>query len=347
MRNFKNLFFILLVSILISCQEKKIKPSTSVQTENMGYESYDHINQIVKDSIEINDIKDLSLIDTSGSKNKVDNSILNDTRKKSSPSNTSTTPSEDLDISKNSTTRHNNAKLEEKKPALAEPTIENPNNKPSMMPAPDHQIWNTLLKKHVSSTGVVNYKGFKLDRSLLENYLKSLVGPFEMKSWSTYEKMAYWINTYNAYTVKLVVDIYPLKSIKDLHNGKPWSQSLVYANDTYYTLDDVQKKILMPQFGDPRIHFAINCAAKSCPPLANQAYTKGNVNNLLESQTQSFINSSFNNIDAKKATLSNIFDWYASDFDDVISFINKYSVKKIDGKTKINYNDYDWSLNGQ
>lgn len=212
---------------------------------------------------------------------------------------------------------------------------------------PDHSLWTQLLKKYVSDKGHVNYKGMKSDEILLESYLKTLEGPFDMKKWSTYEKLAFWINVYNAYTVHLVLENYPIKSITQIYDGKPWSQSFVLANDTYYSLDDIQKKIIMKQFGDPRIHFAINCAAKSCPPLANKAFTKDNIESMLEMRTKVFINNSdFNVINSKNSSLSKIFDWYASDFDDVIDFVNKYSSIPLTPKVKITYTEYDWALNG-
>jgi hypothetical protein len=145
----------------------------------------------------------------------------------------------------------------------------------------------------------------------------------------------------------LVLENYPITSIRDIYDGKPWSQPVIYANATYYSLDDIQKKIIMRQFGDPRIHFAINCAARSCPPLLNKAYTKNNLESLLETRTKSFINGDFNKIKTRQATLSLIFQWYEEDFGDVYEFINKYSLVAVNDKTKISFSDYDWSLNGK
>lgn len=217
----------------------------------------------------------------------------------------------------------------------------------SFVNRPDHEIFSRFLKKYVSDEGWVNYSGMTNDKTLLTSYIKSLEGPFEMKTWSTEEKLAFWLNVYNAYTINLIIENYPVKSIRDLYGGKPWSQPVIYANATYYSLDDIQKKIIMKQFGDPRIHFAINCAAKSCPPLLNRAFTKDNLESLLESRTKSFINGSPNRILKRQAVLSPIFQWYEEDFGDMYEFINKYSSVPVNDKTKITFSEYDWTLNGR
>ncbi len=283
---------------------------------------------------------------------KVINTNIQKEQSKLSPSQSVLKNSHELHVQKSdnieNVDKQTHIELKNEKPVLPEPLpIKDDTKKVVLLEKPNHNIWDKLLKKYVSSNGSVDYKSMLQDKMLLNDYISSLAGPFDMKSWSPNEKLAFWINTYNAFTIKLIVDNYPVRSIRDLFGGQPWSQSLVFANNTHYTLDEVQKKIIMRQFGDPRIHFAINCAAKSCPPLANKAYTKDNVNTLLETQTKSFINSNYNNIDNKKATLSKIFEWYASDFEDIIYFVNKYSTNKVNDKTKINFSEYDWSLNGQ
>ncbi|WP_235295897.1 DUF547 domain-containing protein [Portibacter marinus] len=211
---------------------------------------------------------------------------------------------------------------------------------------PDHQLFDQLLSKHVSATGVVNYKGFQADEAKLDQYLDDLSSHPVQGSWSRNEQLAYWINAYNAFTVKLILDHYPVQSIRDISNGEPWDKKWIELGGQTYSLNQIENEIIRPQFNEPRIHFAVNCAAQSCPPLANKAFTADNMNSLLEKQTKSFINNDkYNKIQKKKIEVSKIFDWYGKDFDDKIAFLNKYSDTKIDADAAISYTEYDWSLN--
>lgn len=211
---------------------------------------------------------------------------------------------------------------------------------------PSHEAWDALLKKHVSATGKVNYKGFKADKSKLEDYLKTLSSNAPEESWSKAEEMAFWINAYNAFTIKLIVDNYPLSSINKLHGGKPWDQKWIKIGGKTYSLNNIENDILRPKFKDARIHFAVNCAAKSCPPLLNAAWTASNLNSNLDAQAKKFINNSaFNKLSEKKVEVSKIFDWYKEDFGDLPAFLNKYASTKVGAKAKVVFLEYDWSLN--
>lgn len=211
---------------------------------------------------------------------------------------------------------------------------------------PSHETWDALLKKHVSATGQVNYKGIKAEKSKLEDYLKTLSTNAPEESWSKAEQMAFWINAYNAFTIKLIVDNYPTSSITKLHAGKPWDQKWIKIGSKTYTLNNIENDILRPQFKDARIHFAVNCAAKSCPPLLNAAWTAANLNANLDAQAKKFINNpAFNKLSEKKAEVSKIFEWYAADFGKLIDFLNKYATTKVSAKAKVSYLEYDWGLN--
>ena len=219
---------------------------------------------------------------------------------------------------------------------------------PTALPAnpPSHEAWDALLKKYVSATGKVNYKGIKADKTKLEDYLKTLSSDAPEASWSKPEQMAYWINAYNAFTVKLIVDNYPLPSINKLHGGKPWDHKWIKIGGKTYSLNNIENDILRPQFKDARIHFAVNCAAKSCPPLLNTAWTASNLNANLDAQAKKFINNTaFNKLSTKKVEVSKIFEWYAEDFGKIIDFINKYAATKVSAKAKVSYVEYDWGLN--
>jgi Protein of unknown function, DUF547 len=148
-------------------------------------------------------------------------------------------------------------------------TVEKPKSKPVKMLGFDHSVWDNLLKKHVSATGKVNYKGFKTDLELLDAYMRSLNENAPTENASKEERLAYWINAYNAVTVRLIVGNYPLTSITKLDGGKPWDVKRYSNGSKKISLNDIENNILRPM-GDARIHFALNCAAKSCPPLLNE-----------------------------------------------------------------------------
>lgn len=208
-----------------------------------------------------------------------------------------------------------------------------------------HSKFNTLLKKNVSYTGKVNYNGFKGNASF-EEYLKEVSANKPQANWSRNRKLAYWINAYNAFTIKLIIDNYPLKSIMDLHGGKPWDHKFIKIGSNTYSLNHIEHKIIRPVFKEPRIHFACVCAAKSCPKLANIAYTSSNLNSLLNTQTKYFINNkSKNEIADKTLKVSQLFNWYASDFGDVNAYIAKYSNSAFKPDKDIEFMTYDWSLN--
>ena len=208
-----------------------------------------------------------------------------------------------------------------------------------------HDSWNVLLQKYVSSTGKVNYAGFKKDKAKLGAYLK-LLSANEPSGKSRNDQMAYWINAYNAFTVGLIADNYPVSSILKLDNGKTWMVKRITIGGKKYSLEDIEKKVLIGKFKEPRIHFAINCAAKSCPPLKNRAWKGSSLNSDLDRASKNFINNtSYNEIEKKTAKLSQIFNWYKGDFSDVNAFINKYANTQITGKTKVSFNEYNWNLN--
>ncbi|MEZ7498126.1 DUF547 domain-containing protein [Flavobacterium sp. Arc3] len=210
----------------------------------------------------------------------------------------------------------------------------------------NHAKWNTLLQKNVSKDGNVNYKGFQKDSKELQAYLNELSSNVPTKSWSKNATLAYWINAYNAFTVKLILDNYPTKSIKDIND--PWGKKFFTLGNKKYSLEEIEHEILR-KMDEPRIHFAINCASFSCPNLLNEAYTAAKLDKQLAAAAKSFINDKTKNtITTNKIEISKIFDWFAGDFKkkgSVIDFLNQYSTIKISSKAKVNYKEYNWSLN--
>ena len=218
--------------------------------------------------------------------------------------------------------------------------------KPKPANSLSHDVWNVLLNKYVSSIGKVNYSAFKAEEGKLDEYLNILEDNPVSESWSRDKKLAYWINAYNAYTVKLILKNYPVKSITDLHAGKPWDVKWINLSDKKLSLNNIENDIIRPEFGEPRIHFAVNCAAKSCPPLLNKAWTSSNLESNFEKQSKEFINNpAYNSVSENEAKVSKIFEWYKKDFGDLKAFINKYSDIKLAPKAKIKFMEYDWTLN--
>ncbi len=210
----------------------------------------------------------------------------------------------------------------------------------------DHSAWDQLLRKYVSQTGTVNYKGFKSDQKALKAYLKELRENPVQENWTKAEKMAYWINAYNAFTIQLIVDNYPVSSIMDLHGGKAWDVEWIELGNKKYTLNNIENDILRPKYKDARIHFAVNCAARSCPPLLNRAWTAANLERYFEQQAKSFINNSrYNKLSSDAVQISKIFEWYAGDFGNIVDYLNKYAEVKINKNAKVSYLEYDWKLN--
>ena len=165
----------------------------------------------------------------------------------------------------------------------------------------NHDNWTVLLQKYVTQNGQVNYKGFIEDKVLFQGYLDELTQHPPANNWDDNEKLAYWINAYNAFTVKLIIDHYPLKSIKNISEGlpmidSPWDIKFFKIGNLDFDLNTIEHEILRKKFNEPRIHFAINCASFSCPKLRNEAFTASQLETQLEEQAHTFINNSDKNI---------------------------------------------------
>lgn len=221
---------------------------------------------------------------------------------------------------------------------------------------PDYKAYETFLQKYVTASGKVNYKKIKAKSSELDVLVKNFQNNAPSNKWSKNEQLAFWLNAYNLFTIKLVVDNYPLKKITDLDNGKTWEVQRIKIGNETYSLNQIENVIIRPKFRDARIHFALNCAAKSCPPLFNKAFTPLKLEAQLEERTKAFINSNSNQISEKKIKISKIFEWYASDFKPlglethtkekhILSFIDKYSPVAISKDATIEYLEYNWNLN--
>jgi len=223
----------------------------------------------------------------------------------------------------------------------------------------DHGAFDMLLKKHVTAQGLVDYKGFKADEAVFNQYLALLSKNPPAASASKAEQMAYWINAYNAYTIRIILDHYPVQSIKDIGSKiqipfvtTPWAAKFFTIGGQKMSLDNIEHGTLRKKFDDPRIHFTLVCASISCPRLRNEAYTAAQLEKQLDDQGRDFLNNpAKNKIGPGAAQLSKYFDWYKGDWEkngqSVAKWVNRYSTAKIDANTKITYLNYNWGLNKQ
>jgi hypothetical protein len=214
-----------------------------------------------------------------------------------------------------------------------------------------NSLFNNLLQAHVTKDGIVDYASF--NNKKLNTYLSYLEKTTPKVFWSDNRQKAFWINAYNAYTIKIILENYPVKSIKDIkENGKTvWKIPFAKVGGKTYTLDDIEHKILLKKLFDPRIHVGLNCAANSCPKLENVAFTERNIEATLENLMTAFINDmTSNKITKHNIQISSIFDWFQKDFtrsNTLIGYLNTYSKTKINSDSEISYLKYDWSLNGK
>jgi hypothetical protein len=229
-----------------------------------------------------------------------------------------------------------------------EPQKEAPNKSEiaKKLTTPIHSKWSNLLSKYVNDSGDVDYKSFQENKNQLQDYLDHLAENSPKKEWSKNEKLAYYINLYNAATIKLILDNFPTSSIKDIKN--PWRKSWVKTGDGLLSLGDIEHKILR-KMNEPRIHFAINCASYSCPKLLNVAFTAAEMEKQLHQVTISFINdTALNKLSEEKLELSSIFKWYKKDFtksSSLVDYLKLYTKIEIKPNADIDYLKYNWSLN--
>ncbi|UCD15237.1 MAG: DUF547 domain-containing protein [Candidatus Omnitrophota bacterium] len=234
--------------------------------------------------------------------------------------------------------------------------------------ADEHNLFTGILRDYVTDDGLVNYKGLYKDERL-NVYIEQLTRTDPRKFGSRNDQLAFWINAYNAYTLKIICDNYPLNSINDLHAGgliigtvfktTIWDKKLVAINNEKTTLNTIEHKIIRPEFKDPRIHFALVCAAKGCPPLRNEAYRGAKLDDQLNDQGKIFladVENNFFDTRTNEAFLSSIFSWYARDFgtdkEARLKFIAQFlpesvanNIRDDPGRWRIRYKKYDWSLN--
>lgn len=214
-----------------------------------------------------------------------------------------------------------------------------------------HDLWSELLISFVSEDGLVDYEGMGGQQPKLLEYLKLLSSAHPNDdNWTESEQLAYWINAYNAFTVQLILQHYPVGSIQDIGKVSPWKLPFIGIEGVTYSLDHIEHNILR-KMNEPRIHFAIVCASISCPPLLNEAFSPIRVYEQLDERARHFINDGIRNkISAQHAELSKIFSWFQVDFTkggSLPDFINQYAEVPLAADTPISYLEYNWGLNSK
>ncbi|MEO5912034.1 MAG: DUF547 domain-containing protein [Pelobium sp.] len=221
-----------------------------------------------------------------------------------------------------------------------------------------HQKWHTLVFQFVDEKGFVDYKGFKNNETKLDAYLDLLSAHPPQNNWTDSQKISFWINAYNAFTVKLILKNYGVSSIKDIKTEEqlsPWKIPFFKIGAQDFTLDKIEHEILRKQFQEPRIHFSIVCASFSCPKFRNEAFTADKLEEQLEDQTSDFINDpDKNSLDQTPIGVSSLFQWYWADFANqfhdvpsLINWMNRYSKTTLNPLSEIEYLPYNCALNGR
>jgi hypothetical protein len=231
----------------------------------------------------------------------------------------------------------------------------------------DHSPWSDFLDSYLvtdSSDGVnrVRYGAVSSgDREELEDYISSLAR-VEVRALNSKEQMAYWINLYNALTVQVILDHFPVESIRDidispgLFSDGPWGAKLLQIEGKKVSLNDIEHRILRPVFLDNRIHYAVNCASIGCPNLRPRAYTAKNLEKMLEAGAREYVNSPRGaRFEGSRLVVSSIYDWFQEDFGDseeeVIEHLIAYASPDLAAKLKayrgrLRY-EYNWDTNAE
>jgi len=211
-------------------------------------------------------------------------------------------------------------------------------------------LYDGVLKTFVED-GRVDYQGLKADSLPLTQYLllAGQVPEAEFNAWTEPQRLAFLVNLYNAATLQLILDHYPIQSIRDIRvrfKG-PWDQPVINLFGKTITLNRLEHGIIRKQYDEPRVHMVLVCAAKGCPILRSEAYTAEKLDAQLGDQSRQYLSTPAGLIINRakgEVRISSIFKWYGKDFPSVASFIEQYSGQNLAG-LKIRYLNYDWSLN--
>lgn len=210
----------------------------------------------------------------------------------------------------------------------------------------DFTEWSTLLRRNTSVNGTIDYSGFKLDKNQFERVIKKLSNTKITNNWTQDERKAYWINVYNTFSVKLIMDNFPVIRITDL--DKPYKSEFFEINREMMSLSDVEK--IIASFNDPRLLLVLNRNSISGVRLIKRAYTADNLDELLDKRIRLFVNNpEKNNISTETAQLSPLFKMYSKAFSkakiSVKGFVNSYNEGVFWKDQKVVYKSYNNQIN--
>ncbi|MCR9257905.1 MAG: DUF547 domain-containing protein [Alphaproteobacteria bacterium] len=227
----------------------------------------------------------------------------------------------------------------------------------------DHSLWDGWLARYVvdrPGVNLVRYGDVGPDgKDQLAGYLATLAS-VPVGDLARPEQYAYWINLYNALTVQVILDHYPVATIKDIDTSPglfadgPWGQELIEVSGEPLTLNDIEHRILRPIWGDARIHYAVNCAAVGCPDLQPRAFTADLLETMLDAAARDFVNDPRGvAIEDGDLVVSSIYDWFYEDFGqsdaDLLAHLTRYAApalkEELAGRAAIDRAHYDWGLN--
>lgn len=235
---------------------------------------------------------------------------------------------------------------------------------PSSVATVDHTVWDRLLRAYVRlpADGIARFAYGAVtpaDRAALVSYVQDL-GAVPVSSLNRGEQWALWTNLYNALTVGTILDHYPVASIRDIDispglfaNG-PWGRAMIAVEGQALSLDDIEHRILRPVWQDPRIHYAVNCAALGCPNLVAEAFTPANAEPMLEAAARAFVNHPRGvTISDGRVRVSSIYHWFEEDFggsdQGIVAHLMQYAdpdlAAALRGQTTVRDLGYDWRLN--
>lgn len=227
----------------------------------------------------------------------------------------------------------------------------------------DHRNWNEWLAQFVTAgpDGINRVAYSRVDpaaRERLRVYLTDMTSR-QISRYNRAEQRAYWINIYNALTIDVVLEHYPVGSIRDISSGffsiGPWREKLATIEGQPVTLDDIEHRILRPIWKDPRLHYALNCASLGCPNLQIEAFTAANTESLLDKAAREFVNHARGaQLLDGRLQVSSIYDWFEEDFGGndagVIAHLKQYAEADLAAALAtvehISGHDYDWRING-
>ncbi|MEO0794534.1 MAG: DUF547 domain-containing protein [Verrucomicrobiota bacterium] len=215
-----------------------------------------------------------------------------------------------------------------------------------------YNSYGELLSKYVKPSGV-DYQSWVVNDEDVDALYDLLMAMsiVDVDSLSDDEQQAFYINLYNAAMIQAVLENYPLKTVTTILPGFGiFEKKYIQLGDRVLSLNEVEKSILLERWDEPRIHFAVNCASASCPPLRNEPFTGEKLETQLQEQTEQFAETKHAlRLDRKNRTayVSSLFDWYADDFpgDSPLHYLNRYRQKSIPTRYKVKFINYDWSLN--